>query len=160
MRRATHTIRRQRPRARFLRLTLAGFVCRALIPLGFMPASLADGGPVVVCHGGAAGAFFEALAEARHAGGGHVHDAGGADHADHGSHAPDDAAGADHTGWERCPVGAAYAGAPLSHEFSLSLLSLAHVYAQAEPAAAPTVTTVSPYRARAPPPDPLSLKLS
>lgn len=41
---------------------LLGFFVRALVPVGLMPAPVSAGGPLVFCHGGAAGAFFRVLA--------------------------------------------------------------------------------------------------
>ncbi len=49
-------------RAWLIRVAVAIFACRALIPAGFMPAALAEGGPVVICHGGLVGEFFRGLA--------------------------------------------------------------------------------------------------
>lgn len=46
-------------------LALVGFLCRALVPAGFMPAPLSEGGPIRVCHGGPVGALITALAEGR-----------------------------------------------------------------------------------------------
>lgn len=43
---------------------LLGFLARALVPVGLMPAPVSAGGPLVFCHGGAAGAFFRAIAAA------------------------------------------------------------------------------------------------
>src|SRR5690606_39508634 len=52
----------------FVNLALIGFLCRALVPVGFMPAPVADGGPIRVCHGGAAGTLLAALLEQRTSG--------------------------------------------------------------------------------------------
>jgi hypothetical protein len=52
-------------RQSLVRLAAVVFVCRALIPVGFMPAPFGEGGPVVICHGGLAGAFFRGLAQAQ-----------------------------------------------------------------------------------------------
>src|SRR5690606_2410301 len=49
-------------RRTFVVLGLLGFLVRALVPVGLMPAPASAGGPLVFCHGGAAGAFFRALA--------------------------------------------------------------------------------------------------
>lgn len=49
-------------RRTFVVLGLLGFLARALVPVGLMPAPVSAGGPLVFCHGGAAGAFFRALA--------------------------------------------------------------------------------------------------
>lgn len=46
-------------------LALVGFLCRALVPAGFMPAPLSDGGLIRVCHGGATSALIAALVDGR-----------------------------------------------------------------------------------------------
>jgi len=169
MHRTPAVSRPERLRAAALRVVLAGFLVRALIPAGFMPAPLDSGGPVVLCHGGLAGAFFDRLAEARPAaeaqaagaaqgvphdhqaapdaaaGVGHAHPA----HAD--LNAPADDPDAGHTGWEHCPVGASFAAAPLALEYSIELLALGDVLARTEPSAAAPAAFVASYRARAPP---------
>ena len=38
-----------------VKLALVGFFCRALVPAGFMPATISDGGPIRFCHGGRLG---------------------------------------------------------------------------------------------------------
>jgi iron complex outermembrane recepter protein len=39
-------------------LALLGFACRAFVPVGYMPAAITDGGPIVLCHGGPVGAWL------------------------------------------------------------------------------------------------------
>jgi len=143
------------------RLALIGFLCRALVPAGFMPAPLSDGGPIRLCHGGQAGAAFALLENARavesassheqHAPADVGHDAHHASHAS-GDH---DAAGKDqraaHEGWDRCPVGAAFAFAFIAADAPLA------EPAQAEPVALDESVTLvvrelaEGYLARAPP---------
>lgn len=136
-------------RRRVIALSLVGFAFRALIPAGFMPAALADGGPIKVCHGGMAGAFFEELAE-RRAGPGHMHHAPGVD-AGPAGHGDGYESSAEHAAWEHCPVGAVFAHAVLTGEMEIGLLSLDHVYDWIEPTySSPTLLPCS-YRARAPP---------
>ena len=98
-------------------VVLAAYACFALriaIPAGFMPAPLAQGGPVIVCDGGFDGALL-ARAAASHS---HHHDHMAMAH-DHGSmpmaadHTrPMHGDGADHEGvhaaWKHCPVGAVF----------------------------------------------------
>lgn len=128
----------------FLRLALGIFLVRALIPVGFMPAPLDAGGPFTVCHGGLAGALFEAVSVPPMA-----------DHsaAMHHEHAPEPGAEPNpaHDGWEHCPFGAASGSAPLGQDFRLELLSLNDQLAGSQPADSIPVAVVSSYRARAPP---------
>jgi len=185
---------RLRRRSGVASIVLAGIVCRALIPAGFMPAAIADGGPVAVCHGGIAGEFFRRLSAAHNAAGqreaqsaqhGHGADVARVVHAGHGApagaelhtghdghdghaaaaaqdspaahesladHEPhEDSAGAAHEAWEHCPVGASFAAAAVSAEFSIALLDLDHVFLHTEPALPAPVAPVFSYRARAPP---------
>jgi hypothetical protein len=137
-------------RASLASLAAVVLVCRALIPGGYMPAPLAEGGPVVLCHSGLAGAFVRALSEAQTANA-HTH---AADHSAGTSHEhqhSEDEPDTSHDAWEHCPVGAAFSAAPLSQEFALSLPEPDHELGQAEPAAVVRTVFSSPYRARAPP---------
>ena len=105
------------------RLALVGFLCRALVPSGFMPAPLADGGPIRLCHGGPAGALL-ALLEPRGSDEARFDVSALHDAASHEHHAAADVASdehlarhaaasgdhhAVHEGWDRCPVGSAFA---------------------------------------------------
>src|SRR5690606_14556894 len=151
-----------------VKLALLGFLCRALVPVGFMPAALADGGPFSFCHGGPAGALLTALVERR------LHDASPETHAEARTHAhdqshPTDPAStpahgaslaeqqhdhthdASHQGWDRCPVGTAFSFAVLAADVDLPLLALAHAF-EPPPSDAPILGVLPPrYRARAPP---------
>lgn len=104
-----------------VKLALLGFLCRALVPAGFMPAPLADGGPIRFCHGGPAGALLTALIEQRspETSAEHAHSS----HEEHHDHTRDDAS---HEGWDRCPVGTAFAFAFLTADVALPLLPLEH----------------------------------
>ena len=165
------------PRLRRLRgvvqLVVLGLLCRALIPAGFMPAAIGDGGPVAVCHSGLAGEFFRRLeasrvarAEAFAAAVGHDAHAAHGGHADHGaptSHvdhaAPSAQAGpapaADHDGWQHCPGGGAVGAALLAGEVATELPTLAQAFEIVEPTPPVPYRPVSSYRARAPPPSAL-----
>lgn len=129
-------------------LGLVGILCRAFVPVGLMPAPAAAGGPFVFCHGGAAGAFFRALA---------AHTAT-ASHERHGAHdtdaadsAPDGAAD-EHLAWENCSFAAAFAQAALASTFDVALLALEHSPARLEPQSSAAKLSVRPYWARGPPP--------
>lgn len=146
----------------FLRLAFLGFTCRALIPVGFMPAALADGGPITVCHGGPAGAFFQALADRRPSeraatasarAHGHVPANADAHAVDAGKDPlghPDERA-TEHAPWERCAIGAAFSPAVLTGELSFQIPALDHAFDRAEPIRPPHSAFVRSYRARAPP---------
>lgn len=143
-------------RRRLIALSLVGFAFRALIPAGFMPAPLSDGGPIEVCHGGMAGAFFKDLAE-RRAGPGHMqHASAAADMgvdaatAEHGNGAGHESP-AEHAAWEHCAIGAVLVQAALAGEVHIYLLSLDHVTDWIEPSYSSPTPIPGSYRARAPP---------
>jgi hypothetical protein len=138
-----------------LRLALAGFLIRAVIPVGFMPAPLAAGGPIVVCHGGLAGAFFQAWAEpGRDA----AMPAQVANHSAMNQHAPSDHSSdtdeptQSHSAWDHCPTGATASAAALAQSFSFTLLELSHRQLDPEPRFDTPASPTDFYQARAPPP--------
>jgi hypothetical protein len=121
-------------------LVWATFACRALTPLGYMPASITDGGPFVLCPGGAQAElvqYFDSK-HGHHAHGGHHHDAGGSSHDQH-------------RDGSECPIGASFATA-----IPATLLEFAVLQPQA---AQPVLLTDAPavsapetrYQSRAPP---------
>jgi hypothetical protein len=81
-------------------LVAAGFALRALIPVGYMPGSLADGQLFVLCPGS-----NPVIAEmlGGHAGSGEHH------------HLADSGNGNDSTSWEQCTFASACHAAPASH---------------------------------------------
>jgi hypothetical protein len=155
-------IRKAKGRKNWLRLALAGFLVRALIPVGFMPAPLASGSPVMVCHGGLAGAFFEALAEKSR---GNAMPADMADDSAMSGHAHSDhPSTADEpprylSAWDHCPNGANASAAALAPSFAFSLLALSQRPSDPEPHSGVPAGPISFYQARAPPPN-LVLPLS
>jgi hypothetical protein len=121
---------------RSLRMVSRGVVAasvaiKLLVPVGYMPAAIADGGPIRLCDSGPAGAIASARGAGNnmpahqtgdhahgHAHGhadGHGHDQGhaladGADQAEKSDRAPErihdhDQPGASHHDWERCYLG-------------------------------------------------------
>jgi hypothetical protein len=91
-------------------------VAKLLIPIGYMPGALADGGPIVLCGAGMPGGLMAAIGSgADHAS---LHEHVDAlhhvdSHAGHGSpgeHDPE----SDHGPWERCVLGALAFLAPLA----------------------------------------------
>jgi hypothetical protein len=93
--------------SRFLALTflVLGMAVRALTPAGYMPGSLADGTPFVLCPGGTPGARWFLGQGTGHAAHHHGHAAGGDESSD--------------ASWEYCPFGAAFAVAVASSEAAL-----------------------------------------
>jgi hypothetical protein len=134
------------PRRPLLYVAYLALACRLVIPAGFMPAPLADGGPLRLCHGGPAGALLAALAaqtvpsdeqQDRHHQHGHDSDGGPS---------PEQ-----HDQWEHCPIGAVFASAALVGEPTVEVLELEHWFvAQPTRILIPSSRTGA-YRARAPP---------
>jgi hypothetical protein len=117
------------------RLAIAAFLLRAIVPVGFMPAKLSDGGPFVLCPGGPGGTVLSSLVER---------------HASHAQH-KHDGEGTTHEAWEHCPVGAALAAIAPPSEPNLELLQFRHVLASAFAPAQTLVDLPAAYLARAPP---------
>lgn len=141
-----------RARQTFLRLAFLSFACRALVPIGLMPSPFGEGGPIKFCHGGSAGAFFQALAESRES-------ERAVDHATH-HHAPywsSDHQGrgedqtSEHAAWEHCPVGSAFSYAGAASELHFQILALEHAFHRSVPTRPVDLVFVGSYRARAPP---------
>jgi hypothetical protein len=150
-----------RARRILIRLAFLGFVCRALVPIGLMPAAFDDGGPFKFCHDGAAGELFRVLAS-------RAVDHAAIDHAAHHDHSAS-AAGraaldaavdadsfdertAEHAGWEHCPIGTAFAHAAVaSAELHFDGVPLEHALNRVEPPALVARLFAGVYRARAPP---------
>lgn len=81
-------------------LAWTAFACRAVTPLGYMPAAIGDGGPFILCPSGSQAEIVQFLDASRgqshHAG--HHHDAAGGDHDQH-------------SDGSECPIGASFATA-------------------------------------------------
>ena len=135
--------------ARIWRIAFALFLLRAVVPVGYMPAPLSEGGPFVLCHGASAPTLrlIEAHAGMHHA----MHDGAkhdGATHAD-----PSGSPGDGHDErWDHCPLGVggsdlALAPQGLSLPAPDALIDLARV----EPTLAASRARTDLYLARAPP---------
>ena len=122
----------------------ACFAVRLAIPAGFMPAPLAEGGPIVICDGGFDGALLAHLGSARHAT--EAHDAAAGMHGMH-----HDGHGSTHDAWKYCPVGALFSSAALATSFALPLLSFDFERPELPQPVFRSVVRVSPYHSRAPP---------
>jgi hypothetical protein len=133
------------PRHPLLYVAYLALACRLVIPAGFMPAPLADGGPLQLCHGGPAGALFAALAATA---------APSDSQHEHHHHDRDDDGGAtptEHDAWQYCPVGAVFAFAALVGEPSVDVLGLVHAFAAQPTRILVSSSRTGAYRARAPP---------
>ena len=117
------------------RLAIAAFLLRAVVPVGFMPAKLSDGGPFVLCPGGPGGIVLSSLVE---------------QHAGHGQHAHDGDSST-HEAWEHCPVGAALAAIAPPPEPHFELPQFRHVLALSNTPAQTLAELPAAYLARAPP---------
>jgi len=145
-------LQRLRPARARPRMLLALFLLRALVPVGYMPVALADGGPFALCHGTSAQtlALLEQLQA--DAAGEHQH-----------GHAPAEAQPAvpaddvHHDLWDRCPLGLGASDAPLAHPFELTIPDPESLPGPWFVEAIPPVATASVYRARGPPVPPFAL---
>ena len=117
------------------RLAIAAFLLRAIVPVGFMPAKLSDGGPFVLCPGGPGGIALSSLVDK---------------HAGHGQHAHDSGS-TTHEAWEHCPVGAALAAIAPPCEPDFKLPQFRHVLASSNAAVQTLAELAAAYLARAPP---------
>ena len=124
--------------SRFASVALLGIMLHALVPGGFMPASLAGGWFVELCPDGMARALFEALT-------------GPERHGEHSHHAAADS-GYDGHAFEQCDLGNGFAGPVLSADSGIPVLpGVSSPQPAASLAATATPSTHSPYRSRAPP---------
>lgn len=121
-------------------LAWASFALRVMVPLGYMPAAIGDGGPFVLCPGGYQGALLEYLGSSM-ASNQSFHDHAGHASADHPSH---------HEGSD-CSVGATFAAvAPIAAQPFVPPAPA--VERPAAPADLPPAAALAPrYHSRAPP---------
>lgn len=129
-----------------VRLTYVALACRFLVPSGFMPASLADGGPIVICHGGTVGRLFASLA---------VEDTTDHRSAHSQSHHQDGDSSAgekeEYDVWEHCPLGNAFGTIGPAFDVQLSSFDFRHVPSIPERRELVSAFPARFYRARAPP---------
>jgi hypothetical protein len=143
---------------RVVRLAVACLCVRAVVPIGYMPAPLAEDGPFALCPDASAAtlAMLEpahAMAQppANHAGqAGHTADAGNADPADRADHTGHPAGG-HNEGWEHCPLGIGAADAAVGFAFSLTTLEPAALQMYSVVPAMPALEPIRSFQARAPP---------
>jgi hypothetical protein len=165
-------IRETRRSGRIASTVVALFALRAIVPIGYMPASIGDGGPFVLCHGSSAATLAIFATSWPTHGGAEVHDSAGT----HGSiemhgpggmhHSPADAVASadsaadseagDPTGshdesWEQCELGVGSAGAALATVVPMLVVAPASMPVDSADARLPVSFRAAPYRARAPP---------
>lgn len=123
-------------RSGFACLVFLGLAMRAVMPAGYMPAPLAEGGPFVLCPGGLSGAnYFLADDDGKHA---HGHD--------HGAEGEDSA-----VAWEFCPTGFVSGQAALTADPAVAVPFLKPFAPEAGHVVATYPAVVPSYHARAPP---------
>lgn len=134
---------------RVIRLAVAFFCVRAVVPIGYMPAPLAEGGPFALCPDASAATL--AMLEPAHAiaqpPAGHAGHGDHTDQADHTGHP----AGGHNEGWEHCPLGIGAADAAVGFAFSLLTLEPAALQMDAVVPAMPALEPIRTFHARAPP---------
>ena len=140
------------------------FALRALVPIGYMPAALSEGGPIVLCHGLSAPTLRLLESHTRlHAAADPAADPAGDPAADpathHGMHPggaahpalADSVPDRHHDHWEHCPLGVGASDLAVACAADPAAVApLAELWADADPASAPIVR-VTHYLARAPP---------
>lgn len=122
------------------------FCARAIVPVGYMPAALAEGGPFALCHGlSAATLDLIGQRDAAAAGmpqAGHAH----GDTAPHGT--PSDG---HHDRWEHCPLGVGATDLAVAPVLDFVTAPRAATLARAAGLASSPTRHFSRYSARAPP---------
>lgn len=129
-------------------LVFVGFASRMVIPIGYMPAALGDGGPIKLCPGGVSPALIQFFEQRRR---GHQHDGGDQAPDDGGHRSHSSSSDTEHDGWRHCPVGTVFSWAPLAAQVDLGVQMLGHVLAVSAPSVPVNLLSDTPYRARAPP---------
>ena len=148
-------------------LILLAVGAKLLIPIGYMPAALADGGPVALCGSGLPAALamqhdhagnlsHDAAGHGQMPSGPHVampsgdHATSGHEYAESGA-AQGEAPTAEHHEWERCSLGGLASLAAIASEWTLDLPARASQRAIAPGPERPIQTTRPAFRSRAPP---------
>lgn len=132
-------------------LAAFGFVLRALVPVGYMPATLADGGPFILCDWQNA-TLVATLAPESQSAGAHTHNSGAHSPADHApSGEPTDHDANQHDNWAHCPLGVGVASAPLPVEYAFAFPPPRQAIEPPCCTSTPSTPILERYRARAPP---------
>lgn len=136
---------RQRRRSRGIGgVVLAQFLLRAVIPVGYMPAAMAEGGPFALCHGLSA-ATIELIEAARG-----DRDTG-PQHAHHHPDESDEPDGAHDDRWAHCPLGAGVPVLPIADVPGFGLAPTPATLVRADRVAPLAANRFRSYLARAPP---------
>ena len=127
-------------------LVLVGLLPKFLVPLGYMPSAIADGGPLVLCESFAAlpGQAEDAHTH-HHSTAAHGHGATDTDEAP----APDQDAG--HGQWERCSLGGLATVAAITADWNAPLIDSTHELVATATRATYSRNQRQPFQARAPP---------
>jgi hypothetical protein len=146
-------LRRPRSRNRIGWSVFALFLARAVVPVGYMPAALSEGGPIALCHG--VGAATIELIESLDAGHpkSHAETAHG-NAVRHMGHTPDEPGpppSGHHDRWEHCPLGAGSTDLPVAPAVEFAVAPIAAAPARETGMASLPTRHVSRYFARAPP---------
>lgn len=122
-------------------LIYLGLACRVLIPTGYMPAPLSEGGPIVLCPSGIPAALL-GIAGYR-----------ASEHHNGGSGAGDehDPNGGEFNAWGSCTFGAAPGVFVPVSEYLLTLSTLGHAPPHGGPESIVLILLAASYQARAPP---------
>jgi hypothetical protein len=123
----------------FFAALLAGLAFRAITPAGYMPGTLADGTPFVLCPGSTPGAQY-------------FLDRSGDAHQHRHHHDPADGKPDVDRSWEFCPIGAAFAAIAPAYELPPETVSEGAAIAMAPAAVVPRYVGRGNRRARGPPP--------
>lgn len=124
-----------RARRHLIGLVLLGLAVRVIMPAGYMPAPIGEGGPFVLCPGGLSGAQYFLADDGEHADG-HEHD-------------PDDARQAN--AWAFCPLGAVFGSAVLVTDLVAAVPSPLTFVPAADPQSVEISTAIRTTRVRGPP---------
>lgn len=143
-------LRQSRRTGRIVWTVFALFALRAIVPVGYMPAAIDEGGPFVLCQGVSA-ATLAALSphDSIHGSTG-SHGAGTVHHAMVDGTA-DNPGGSHDERWERCELGTGSASAAMAAAMPVFVVVPVSIPAVSSEAKLTAASRPSPYRARAPP---------
>jgi hypothetical protein len=148
----------QRGLARCCRvLAVFAVTAKLLVPVGYMPAAFADGGPIMLCGSGLPAGFVTQHAQVEaghdHAEPAHIHDAAVHETATHETPnaATDESPASDHPEWERCSLGGLAGLAAITYEWDFDLLAGAYRSISQPKTLSVTSGSVLGFRSRAPP---------
>lgn len=140
--------------ANFRCLAVVAVAAKLLVPVGYMPAAFADGGPIMLCGPGllAASVSSHEPGPAPHeqAGSTHSHHAAATGEAAPGQSEPEQPVSGHHE-WERCSLGGLASLAAMAAEWHLDLISVEQENLAIDDVGARPAATLLAFRSRAPP---------